>query len=110
MISESYVPSKYYCDMRALARGRLELVRARSARTNRIHAILYKYPHKPEDISAINIYPILDDYVEFYNERRIHFSLDIDIYETPLMAFYHKQATEDTREQNPDWMEVDING
>ena len=55
-------------------------------------------------------YSNLDDYVEFYNERRIHFSLDIDIYETPLMAFYHKQATEDTREQNPDWMEVDING
>ena len=25
--------------------------------------------------------------IEFYNERRIHFSLDSDIYETPLMAF-----------------------
>ena len=52
----------------------------------------------------------LDDYVEFYNERRMHFSLDINIYETPLMAFYHKQATKDAREQNPDWMGADING
>ena len=47
-------------------------------------------------------YGNLDDYVKFYNERGMYFSLDVDIYETPLMAFYHKQATKDTREQNPD--------
>lgn len=59
MISESYVPNNYYRDMRALVRGRLELVRARGARTNRIRAILHKYPHKPKSCwTAINIYDV----------------------------------------------------
>ena len=60
--------------------------------------------------SEIWHYDDLDDYIEFYNERRLHFSLDIDVYETPLMAFHHKWAANDVREQNPDWMEADING
>ena len=35
-------------------------------------------------------------------------SLDIDIYEAPLVVFYHKQATENTGEYNPDSVYVDI--
>lgn len=59
MISESYVPNNYYRDMRALVRGRLELVRAYGARTNRIRAILHKYPHKPKSCrAAIDTYNV----------------------------------------------------
>ena len=48
--------------------------------------------------------------IKFYNERRPHFSLDMDNYETPLMAFHNKRAAEETRAENPGWMEADING
>ena len=54
-------------------------------------------------------YPGLDDYIEYYNTDRLHFSLDINNYETPLMAFRNKMATDETRRHNPDWMEADIN-
>ena len=54
-------------------------------------------------------YDGIGDYVEFYNERRLRFSLDIDNYETPLMAFHNRRATEKTRTQNSNWMEADIN-
>ncbi|MYH03471.1 MAG: transposase [Cenarchaeum sp. SB0675_bin_21] len=53
-------------------------------------------------------YLSLDDYIEYYNTARLHFSLDIDNYETPLMAFHKKKATVETRSQNPTWMEDDI--
>ena len=42
---------------------------------------------------------------EYYNERRLHFSLDIDNGETPLMAFSNKKATASIRKENPKWME-----
>ena len=54
-------------------------------------------------------YDGIGDYVEFYNERRLHFSLDMDNYETPLMAFYNRRATGETKTQNSNWMEADIN-
>ena len=41
---------------------------------------------------------------------RLHWALYIDNYETPLMAFYNKTATNGTRRQNPKWMEEDTNG
>ena len=53
-------------------------------------------------------YGELDDYIEYYNTDRLHFSLDIDNYETPLMAFRNKRATDEIRRQNPKWMEDDI--
>ena len=55
-------------------------------------------------------YPGLDDYVEYYSTDRLHFSLDINNYETPRMAFRNKKATDETRRDNPNWMEADING
>ncbi len=55
----------------------------------------------------IRNYDSLDAYVDYYNERRLHFSLDIDNYETPLIAFRNKKATEAIRKDDPEWMEKD---
>ena len=54
-------------------------------------------------------YGILDDYIEYYNTDRLHFSLEIDNYEVPLMAL-RKKITDRIKHQNPNWMEADING
>ena len=54
-------------------------------------------------------YESLSRYIEYYNERRLHFSLDIDNYETPLKALFTKKATEAIRKKDPKWMEVDSN-
>ena len=35
----------------------------------------------------------LSSYVQYYNTKRLHWSLDIDNYETPLMAFEKKKTT-----------------
>ncbi len=45
------------------------------------------------------------EYVDYYNERRLHWALDIDNYEKPLEAFHNKTATEAIRKSNPKWME-----
>ena len=52
-------------------------------------------------------YASLSEYIEYYNETRLHFSLDIDNYETPLMAFRNKKATDAIRKDDPKWMEKD---
>ena len=52
-------------------------------------------------------YESLSAYVEHYNERRLHFSLDIDNYETPIMAFGNRVATDAIRKDDPEWMERD---
>lgn len=54
--------------------------------------------------------PSLDDYVEYYNTDRPHFSLDIDNYETLMRAFRNKKVGGETRMHNPNWMGDDING
>ncbi len=48
-------------------------------------------------------------YIDYYNEDRLHFSLDIANYEKPLEAFHARRASEAIRESNPKWMEEDIN-
>ena len=45
---------------------------------------------------------------KYYNERRLHFSLDVANWETLLKAFSAK-ATESIRDENPEWMEDDTN-
>ena len=55
-------------------------------------------------------YPSLDDYIQYYNTDRLHFPLDMDNHEMPMMAFRNKTATGETRRHNPRWMEADING
>ena len=52
-------------------------------------------------------YESLSKYIEYYNERRLHWSLDIDNHETPLLAFRNKKTTEAIRNGNPKWMEED---
>ena len=52
----------------------------------------------------------LDDHAKYYNTDRLHWALDIDNCETPLMAFCNKPATDGMRRQDPKWMEADING
>ena len=37
-------------------------------------------------------------------------SLDMDNYETPLMVFRNKKASDEIRDKDPKWMEADING
>ena len=53
-------------------------------------------------------YGCLDEYIEFYNTDRLHWAPDIANSETPMMAFRNKTATDETRRQNPKWMEADI--
>ena len=52
-------------------------------------------------------YESMSAYIEYYNEERLHFSLDIDNYQTPLRAFYDKKTDEAIRKNNPKWMEED---
>ena len=47
-------------------------------------------------------YGCLDDYIEYYNTDRLHWALDMDNHETPLMAFGNKTATEETRRRDPE--------
>ena len=49
-------------------------------------------------------------YIECYNERRLHFSLDMVNYENLLKAFSAKKATEETKAKDPRWMEAELNG
>ena len=50
----------------------------------------------------IHHYGSLREYIDYYNESRLHFSLDIDNYETPQMAFRNKRATEAIRKEDPE--------
>ena len=51
----------------------------------------------------------VDEFIEFYNERRTHWSLDIKHAETPRMAFRSREATDAIRKSDPKWMEKDTN-
>ena len=44
----------------------------------------------------------MDDYVEYYNIDRLHFSLDTDNYEMPLMVFRSRRTTDETGQQRLD--------
>ena len=88
-----------------LSRG-IELINSRPYRpqTNRK---LEQFHRTIEE--EIGHYESLPEYIEYYNERRLHFSLDIANYETPLKAFSAKKATEETKAKDPNWMEVQSN-
>ena len=51
----------------------------------------------------------VDEFMEFYNERKTHFSLDIKNGQTPLKALHDKKVPEAIRKNNPAWMEEDAN-
>jgi len=46
LVAESYVPSKYYRDLRGLARERGRMVGSSTRHKNKIHAIIAKYDYK----------------------------------------------------------------
>lgn len=45
--------------------------------------------------------------MEFYNEQRTHFSLDMKHAEAPLMAFHNKKVPDEIMKSTPKWMEED---
>ena len=47
------------------------------------------------------------EFIGHYNEERLHFSLDMETGETPLLAFRRRRADGRVRAENPGWMEVD---
>ncbi len=51
----------------------------------------------------------IGDYVDYYNECRLHFSLNMNKGETPREAFRRKTATGEIRKSNPQWMEENSN-
>ncbi len=44
-----------------------------------------------------------DDCTEYCNTDRLHWALDVDNYETPLMAFRNKAATDNVVRRDPEW-------
>ena len=48
----------------------------------------------------------MEDYVEYYNTNHLHFSLDINNYETPLMASHTKKTTDEIRYRVPNGWRV----
>ena len=49
------------------------------------------------------------EFMEFYNDRRTRFSLDITNGQTPSMALHGKKVPEAIRKSNPAWMEAGAN-
>lgn len=47
------------------------------------------------------------EFVAYYNEVRLHWSLDINNGETPLQAFHNKKVPDDVRKSDLEWMERD---
>ena len=60
--------------------------------------------------TEISRHDSLNDFITYYNERRLHWSLDIDNRQTPLKAFHDKSICESIIVENPNWMEDDIHG
>ena len=46
----------------------------------------------------------MNEYIGYYNEKRLYFSLDIGHGQSPLMAFADKRTTKAIRKTNPKWM------
>ena len=57
----------------------------------------------------IGHYEGLPEYIEYYNKRRLHFSLDIYNYETLLKVFSAKKVAEETKAKDSNWMEAESN-
>lgn len=99
----SWTPTAFEAEL--LDRG-IELINSRpyhpqtNGKLERFHRTLEE---------EIGHYESLSAYIEYYNEDRLHWSLDIDNYQTPLRAFSDKKATKAIREGSPNWMEEDQN-
>ena len=49
----------------------------------------------------------MSEFIAYYNERRLHWSLDIDNGEVPLQAFHNRRVPDAIRKSDPKWMERD---
>ena len=70
----------------------------RSRKPERFHRTLEEEMH---------YFGSLSEFVAYYNEVRLHWSLDIDNGETPLQAFHNKKVPDAIRQNDPEWMEKD---
>ena len=49
----------------------------------------------------------ISEFIAYYNERRLHWSLDIDNGEAPLQAFHNRKVPDAIMKSDPEWMEKD---
>ena len=59
--------------------------------------------------TELHYFTSLSEFIAYYNEKRLHWSLDIDHGETPLQAFHNRKVPEAIRQNNLRWMEMGIN-
>ena len=99
----TWMPTEFEAEL--LDRG-IELINSRPYHPQ-TNGKLERFHRSVEE--EIEHWDTLSEYVSFYNERRLHFSLDIKNHQTPLKAFFDKRATETIKKSNPSWMEEDVN-
>lgn len=101
--TKSWTPTVFEAEL--LDRG-IELINARpyhpqtNGKLERFHRTLEEEIHHFESLSA---------FVAYYNEVRLHWSLNIDNGETPLQAFRNRKVPDAIRQGDPEWMERDTN-
>ena len=101
--SKSWTPTAFEAEL--LNRG-IELINTRpyhpqtNGKLERFHRTLEEELPRFDSIS---------EFISFYNEVRLHWSLDIDNGEVPLRAFHNKKVPDAIRKSDPKWMERDIN-
>jgi len=101
--TKSWTPTAFESEL--LDRG-IELINARpyhpqtNGKLERFHRTLEE---------ELRHFGSLSEFVAYYNEVRLHWSLDIDNGETPLQAFHNRKVPDAIRENDPKWMEKDTN-
>ncbi len=101
--TKSWTPTMFEAEL--LDRG-IELINTRpyhpqtNGKLERFHRTLEEEIHH---------FGSLSEFVAYYNEVRLHWSLDIDNGETPLQAFHNKKAPYAIRQSDPEWAERDTN-
>ncbi len=101
--TKSWTPTAFESEL--LDRG-IELINARPYHP-RTNGKLERFHRTPEE--ELRHFGSLSEFVAYYNEVRLHWSLDIDNGETPLQAFHNRKVPDAIRENDPKWMEKDTN-
>ena len=99
--AKSWTPTVFEAEL--LDRG-IELINSRpyhpqtNGKLERFHRTLEEELHH---------FGSLSEFVAYYNEVRLHWSLDINNGETPLQAFHNKKVPDVIRKSDSEWMERD---
>ncbi len=101
-VPKSWMPTAFEAEL--LDRG-IELINSRPYHPQ-TNGKLERFHRSIEE--ELWYYESLSEYIQYYNERRLHFSLDMKNRQTPLRAFSDREATEEIRKNNPRWMEEDV--